>query len=100
MPPFPFTVAELFLALSMVAPEAQARQLAEGIVHSGEESLGWSLSRETFALLSLASPELEAKVDQFLRQYWPEMDRHEWLRLRVQIQQAISSGEIHLMEEP
>jgi hypothetical protein len=94
MIPFPFTAAELFFALSLAAPEQEARQLAEAIVHQSVpqpgELTGWGLSLETLILLSLASPELNDRVEKFLRNYWPSLDLKEWSQKREEIRQGLA----------
>lgn len=93
MIPFPFTARELFLALVLVVPPDEARQLADDIVRGSADPVGWSLSVETLILLSLVSPELNDKVETFRRQYGVPLSAEEWARRRAEMREAVAAGE-------
>lgn len=100
MIPFPFTARELFLALSLIAPEAEARRLAEDMVRPSAASIGWGISLETLVLLSLVSPELNEKAEGFRDQYWSGLDPGVWSRTREELQRSLTNQQPSHGEDP
>jgi hypothetical protein len=90
----PFTKAELIAGLSLGMPVAQAERLADIILRGALEPMGWGLSFDTLILISLASPELESKVETFLRLHAVKLEEVDWLRRREEVKRAIETGDI------
>lgn len=89
MPPFPFSVAELVLALSLAMPQVQAERLAQAMVGENHDDQGWSLSVETWVLLSLASPQLEEKVATVLDSLGVTFAESVWSQAYMDVRSAI-----------
>ncbi|HEX2093430.1 MAG TPA: hypothetical protein VHG28_13580 [Longimicrobiaceae bacterium] len=89
LPEIPFMEEELYLAMRLGFPEAEARQLATAMATLSPGAIGWGFTEDTLMLISLASPELEKKVADFRARWGRIYDEATWDAKRAEMKQAL-----------
>lgn len=102
----PFSANELYAALRLGLPDAEARAVAEeltssvdsvdyeqmGIPAPNPRELCWALPEDLLILLSLVSAELNLKVERFRAEFWRghgALGPAEWTRRRNELREAL-----------
>jgi hypothetical protein len=76
---FDFTEEEMYAALRLVAPDAEARDAARAFAHAHRPGLDWGTSERTLLLLSLATDTGADRVER-LRRAEQESQRSGWVQ--------------------